>query len=100
MNLARRSQTDTVQALYRGLSGPTMLFQLEQFLPYAHGNSCERGLLSTTKDLATAIVFSGARKHKEFPIVCEIDAGAFDFGADVASFSQYPGGALASASFC
>jgi hypothetical protein len=78
-----------VQALYRGLSGPSALLQ-----PYA-SSTCERGLLSTTKDLQTAITFSGARKSKDFPVLCEIDGGALDFGANVTPFSQYPGGALA-----
>jgi hypothetical protein len=50
-----------------------------------------RGLTSFTEDLSVALKFSGIKKGKSWPTIYEINAGDLQNGANITSFSQYPG---------
>ncbi len=72
------------RVLYRGLSGEN---------PFALWCSCHSGLglTSTTESMATALRFSGVENDKPWPTIYEISNGDLQHGANVSSFSQYPG---------
>ncbi len=81
-----RSQVNPPQRriLYRGLSGEN---PFNVWLPFHSG----RGLTSSTEDQFVALKFSGIKNGKLWPTIYEINAGDLQNGANVASFSQYPG---------
>jgi hypothetical protein len=94
INVAKQAKIDNIKELFRGVamsSNPKPLFAPFKYFP------TERCLISTTKDQELAIQFSGLWKsgfrnqYRRWPTVYEINVEAVDLGADISSFSQYPG---------
>ena len=92
MAIARETKLEAGLKLYRGLGG-------DKTFPSAFVKSdgkgrrgmLEWGFMSTTADKSIAIQYSGIREGKPFPTIFEMDSGTVDRGADITSFSQYPG---------
>jgi hypothetical protein len=90
--IARATRLPTGLKLYRGLGGD------RTFPPHFHKRDdkgrkgvVEWGFMSTTADKKMALKFSGIMEGKPFSTILEIDSGTVDRGADLTSFSQYPG---------
>jgi hypothetical protein len=90
--VALHTKLPTGLKLYRGLGGDKV-FPRSFYKSDAKGRKgiLEWGFMSTTASKDIAVQYSGIREGKPYPTVLEIDSGAVDRGADITSFSQYPG---------
>jgi hypothetical protein len=92
VGISRETRLEAGLKLYRGLGGdrtfPPAFFKSDN---KGRKGMLEWGFMSTTADKTIAIQYSGIREGKPFPTIFEIDSGTVDRGADITSFSQYPG---------
>ncbi len=92
VGISRETRLEAGLKLYRGLGGdktfPPAFFKSDV---KGRKGMLEWGFMSTTADKTIAIQYSGIREGKPFPTIFEIDSGTVDRGADITSFSQYPG---------
>ena len=92
ITIARETKIPAGTKLYRGLGGdrtfPPFFFKSDTC---GRKGMLEWGFTSTTMDKQMAIQYSGIKEGKPFPTIFEIEVGAVDRGADISSFSQYPG---------
>ena len=98
IKVAQKVPRKKVKTLYRGVGmrcNPKYFWS-----PLSARVPSEKCLISTTKDQKLAIKFSALWKlkfgeqKKKWPTIFEIDTGAMELGADITSFSQYPGAKL------
>lgn len=91
-NIARETRLSAGLKLYRGLGGdksfPVSFFKSDD---KGHKGAMEWAFMSTTASKSIALQYSGVRQGKPHPTILEMNAGSVDRGADLTSFSQYPG---------
>ena len=92
LNVARETRLPAGLKLYRGLGGdktfPSTFYKSDD---KGRKGILEWGFMSTTSSMSVALQYSGIKQGMPFPTILEIDSGAVDRGADLTSFSQYPG---------
>lgn len=91
-NIARVTKLPAGLKLYRGLGGD-LTFPPHFYKSDTKGRkgAVEWSFMSTTAAKNIALRYSGVKEGRPFPTILEIDSGTVDRGADLTSFSQYPG---------